>query len=186
MDRDMSDTVLKLDPFAAAYEAIRQVAHRQRRRVRDFDTYNTTALVHEAYLRLADYDLEDYSEYSRRALCARVMRTFIVDELRRRQADKRGGGQRPLRLLTGGTMPAAMRPERFLALDEALARMERNGDTRTHEAVEVVQLKYFVGHTFEEIADMKGCTFHRVRGLWEYAKRHLQAELDSAGLPDDL
>jgi RNA polymerase sigma factor (TIGR02999 family) len=130
------------------YAELRAVARRARRRERPDGTIGTTALVHEAYLRLVDQKsarLENRKHFLN--LAAQVMRRILIDEARRRRAAKRGADEP--RLSLDDADPGEAPDERLLALDDALTRMEAV-DPRLKQ---VVELRYFGGLTIEETAD---------------------------------
>lgn len=124
-------------------------------------TLRTTALVHEAYVRLvgAEVDWEGQGHFMR--VAARAMRRVLVDHARKRKSQKRGGGATPLELDSlEGILPAAGKPQDVLDLDEALERLitleERKG--------RVVELHYFGGLSYDEIAEaleVSAATVHR-------------------------
>ncbi len=126
---------------AVVYDELRALARAQRRRHGASDTLNTTALLHEAYLRLASSDdaaWDDRGHFFRTA--ARVMRHVMVDEARRRRAAKRGSGATavPLDEAWMRPLPESVDPD---ALDEALVRLAAL-DARQ---AEIVDLRFFVG-----------------------------------------
>ena len=118
-DRDALDQVIPL-----VYEELRRLAHRALRRERPDGTIGTTALVHEAYLRLVDQGrarLETRIHFLN--VAAQMMRRVLVDEARKRHAGKRGGGT-PRLSLDDVPEPRAEPAEELLALDAALNRLE--------------------------------------------------------------
>ena len=136
----------KLVPLV--YEDLRLLARRQRRRLRPGETLNTTALVHEAYLKLADHAGAGWQNRAHfLAVASRAMRQILVDYARRRSAGKRGGGAA---LLPLEERDAAVErdAERMLALDEALEGLGRL-DPRLPR---VVECRFFGGLTEEETA----------------------------------
>lgn len=124
-------------------------------------TLQTTALVHEAYLKLvgADLDWEGSRHFMR--VASRAMRRVLVDHARRRNSQKRGGGARPMGLDTlEGVIPAQAPSQNILDLDEALGRLLALNE-RTGRALE---LHYFGGLSYDEIAeslDISSATVHR-------------------------
>jgi RNA polymerase sigma factor (TIGR02999 family) len=137
------------------YEELHALAHRQLGRYRPGQTMNTTALVHEAYLRLVDQTQASYRDRGHFfAVAARAMRQIVVDYARRRRAQKRGGGQAALPLLEGDGADVAIeveaQAEAVVALDEALTRLEAL-DPRL---ARVVELRFFGGLSVEETAEV--------------------------------
>lgn len=166
------------------YAELRRMAHHQLVAERTGHTLSTTALVHEAYLRLADQAPGAWANRAQFfALAARAMRRVLVDYARRRQATRRGGpGQRPISLEdaeAGGEADAlsvAARGEELLALDEALDRLSAV-DPR---AARVVECRFFGGLTEAETAETLGVSARTVAGDWLMARgwlfRALQPE----------
>lgn len=159
--------------FGALYDDLRDLARRHLRRGASGGTLQTTALVHEAYLRLCDparTDVRDREHFF--ALASRVMRQVLVDHFRRKSAGKRGGGWSRLSL-EDGEIPVAERGEVLLALDEALERLARV-DAR---AAAVVEYRFFGGLPEAEIAAILGISDRTVRNDWVKARAWLLAEL---------
>ncbi len=156
------------------YDELRTLAHAQRLRHGAADTLNTTALLHEAYLRLSDGGAawDDRAHFFRTA--ARVMRHVMVDAARRRRADKRGGGVAPLPLDERWMrpLPDALDPD---ALDEALTQLARLDPRQA----EVVELRYIVGLTIDETADVLGIAPATVKRDWTVARAWLYDALKS-------
>jgi len=155
------------------YEQLRRLAHGQLRRERPDGTIGTTALVHEAYLRLVDQSrarMESRSHFF--SLAARVMRRVLVDEARRRHAVKRGAGSLPLPIdeLSGPSLADA---EGLLAIDEVLTLLEAF-DPRLSR---VVELRYFGGLTFEETAETLGISTATAWRDWHVARAWLHDKL---------
>ena len=156
--------------YAAVYEELKRAARAQLRRMRD--NFQTTALVHEAYLKLAGGQLAAQDRNHLLALSARAMRQVLVDDARARKADKRGGGQDALTLTAslGGVEKVAVD---VLALDELLASLH----TLDERAAQIVELRYFGGYEETEIAQMLGLSDRTVRRDWRKARAFLLAEL---------
>jgi RNA polymerase sigma factor (TIGR02999 family) len=155
------------------YETLRRLAHGQVRREGPDGTIGTTALVHEAYLRLVDQNhvrLENRSQFF--SLAARMMRRVLVDEARKRGAAKRGEGTPPL-LLGDDVEPGFAPADHILALDEALTRLEAF-DPRLSR---VVELRYFGGLTFEEAAEVLHISTATAWREWQAARAWLHAAL---------
>ena len=158
--------------YGSVYGELHALAHAQLRR-RPGATLNTTALVHEAYLKLCDQDslgVRDRAHFF--ALSARVMRNILVDHFRRRRAGKRGGDRRPLPL-HDGQVPVALRGDVLLALDEALERLAQLDE----RLARVVEYKFFGGMTEDEIAAVLGLSGRTVRSDWRKARAWLARAL---------
>ncbi|MEX2468043.1 MAG: sigma-70 family RNA polymerase sigma factor [Gemmatimonadota bacterium] len=155
-DDDAVDRLLPL-----VYGELHRLAHSAMRGESQGHTLQTTALVHEAYVRLVDADLEWEGSGHFLRVAARAMRRVLVDHARARKAQKRGGGAPILALDTLEQVVASTSPpDEVLALDDALDRLfaldERKG--------RIVELCYFGGLTYDEIADtleVSPATVHR-------------------------
>ena len=159
--------------FPLVYDELRRIAHRQLGRERADQTIGTTALVHEAYLRLVDQtraQLTDRAHFF--AVAARAMRRILVDYARRHRAAKRGGAQAPVSL-EDATLVADQRADSLVALDEALTRLAEVEDRLSR----VVECRFFGGLTEEETAVALGVTARTVRRDWVKAKGWLSQEL---------
>jgi RNA polymerase sigma factor (TIGR02999 family) len=159
--------------LAEVYDELRRIAHRHLRRERAGHTLNTTAVVHEAYLRLANQaqiGIADRRHFF--AVASRAMRHVLVDHARRYCAAKRGGRCRHVRL-DEADVAVEERAEALLALDEALGRLtaldERLG--------RVVECRYFGGLTEEETGEALGMTARTVRRDWVKARLWLYDQL---------
>lgn len=164
------DALNRLYPLV--YDHLREIAHGQLRR-RPGDTFQTTALVHEAYLKL--FDQQQVSVESRAhfyALSARAMRHILVDHFRRNHAQKRGGHGVVL-TLNEGVVPTEARGEVLLSLDDALLRLAQHNERLS----QVVEYKFFGGMTQEEIALVLGISDRTVRNDWRKARAWLAHEL---------
>lgn len=157
------------------YAELRELARARMAKERGDHTLRATALVHEAYIRLAAHrgDWQDRAHFFRAA--AEAMRRVLIDHARTRDAAKRGGGERPRRIdafdLGGESDPA-----QILALDEALETL-RAEDER---AAEVVRLRFYAGLGFAEIASLMGCAERTVLREWAFARARL-VELLASG-----
>lgn len=158
--------------FPLVYRELRALASRRRRGASAGETLRTTALIHEAYLKLADHphaDIRDRQHFF--ALASRVMRQVLVDACRRRDAAKRGGDVSQLSI--DDAPGADARTVDVLILDEALDRLARV-DARL---CQIIELRVFSGLTVEEIADLLGTSARTVKRDWRKARAFLLAEL---------
>ena len=147
------------EAYSAVYDELKRAARSQLRRMRD--AFETTALVHEAYLKLAGgAQLAAVDRNHLLALSARAMRQVLVDDARARKAEKRGGGVEKVAV-------------DVLALDELLASLH----TLDERAAQIVELRYFGGYEETEIAQMLGLSDRTVRRDWRKARAFLLAEL---------
>ncbi len=157
------------------YQELRSRAAAYMEREASGHTLQATALVHEAYLRLAgqkDHHWENRIHFF--ATAASIMRNLLVDYARARRRNKRGGGCDHLPLDEVPTL-AASDLEHVLAVDEALTRLSQL-DAR---AARIVELRHFVGLTVPEAAEVIGVSEKTVKRDWEFAKAWLQAELQA-------
>lgn len=187
------------------YEHLRAIALQRMREERAGHTLQATALVHEAYLRLARPMARSTADAAAHAaadagpplaegwegrahffrVAADAMRKILIDHARKRRADKRGGGRRPVSLsaaidLAGGA-DAGGDPELTLALDEALAALARE-DAR---AAEVVHLRFFTGLGFADIARLLNVSERTVMREWAFARARLVQLLDAEADPEN-
>ena len=167
-DEDALERLLPL-----VYAELRRLAHARMRDEWALQTLQTTALVHEAYLRLVDGPRVPWTDRAHFfAVCARLMRRILVDRARARQSHKRGGEVRPISLQDWMAVQPADDAE-VLALDEALIRLAAH-DTRRSQ---VVELRYFGGLTGDEVAAALGISAETVRRDWKVARLWLRHEL---------
>lgn len=163
--------------FGRVYDELRRLAHVVRGG-RAGDTLNTTALVHEAYLKLASAKtLEVRSRPHFFALAARAMRQILVDAARRRLAQKRGGDSPPTVTLDESIFQDPLRPSQLVALDDALARLDAIDPRRAR----VVEHRIFAGLTADETAALLGVSRPTVERDWRAARAWLAVEIEDAG-----
>jgi len=165
--------------FPIIYEELRGVAHQRLRHERPGHTLNTTALVHEAYLKLVNLDQIQYQGRAHFfAVAAQAMRNILVTYATRRKAQKRGGGQEALPLDEVVVM-SEQQAEDILALDEALAHLKTLNE-RQHQ---VVECRFFGGLSIEETAQVLAVSPATVKRDWNLARAWLNRELKSDKLP---
>jgi RNA polymerase sigma factor (TIGR02999 family) len=155
------------------YAELRRMARRQMADERASHTLQTTALIHELYVRLVDVpgaSIRDRPHFF--ATCARLMRHVLVDFARSRRYQKRGGGA--VHVALDEALPAAMADPDLVALDAALEKLARV-DARKCRGVE---LRFFGGLTNEETSDAQGISAETVMRDWRFAKTWLLRELD--------
>ena len=159
--------------FPLVYDELRRIAHRQLQREWDGHTLDTTALVHEAYLKLVDQTRAGFTDRAHFfAVAANAMRRILVDYARRYLADKRGGAPRRV-TLTDDMLVAEERADTLLAINEALLELSRIDERLSS----VVECRFFGGLTEEETADVLGVTARTVRRDWTKAKGWLHRTL---------
>jgi RNA polymerase sigma factor (TIGR02999 family) len=162
----------KLTPIV--YEELRQLAKRYMRQERPGHTLQSTAIVHEAFLRLVNQNVEWNSRAHFFAIAAKMMRRILVDHARSRAASKRGAGVTPVPLDERN----AISPEQdvdLVALDEALEHLATIDPQRSR----IVELRYFGGLSNEESAEILGISPTTVQRQWTGAKAWLYHELTS-------
>jgi RNA polymerase sigma factor (TIGR02999 family) len=153
---------------AILYPALQQMAHRQLRGERPGHTLQTAGLIHEAYLRLVSADVAWEGRGHFLAVAASTMRRVLVDYARARRGPRRGGGVRPV-TLEEGIAAAPGRPDDLLALDEAIERLS----TLNKRQAALIELAYFGGYTYPEMAEIMGISAATVDRELRVAKRLL-------------
>ena len=155
------------------YDELHRIASRQMRREHGEHTLQTTAVVHEAYLRICRSELVDWKDRAHfYAVAAQQFRRVLLDHARRVHSEKRGGGVVRLSLWEsdGGALSL---DERLLAVDQALARLEEL-DPR---AAKVVELRFFGGLTEVDAAEVLQISVATLKRDWNFAKTWLTAQL---------
>ncbi len=159
--------------FPLVYEELRRVAHNRLRRERDAHSLDTTALVHEAYVKLSALDRLQWKNRAQFfALAAQAMRRILVDYALRRKTQKRGGEQQRISL-DDSVLMAEERSEELIALDEALRRLEAI-DARHGR---IVECRFFGGMSIEDTAAVLGISPATVKRDWVMARAWLRREL---------
>jgi RNA polymerase sigma factor (TIGR02999 family) len=159
------------------YEQLRRIAHRQLSAEATGHTLSTTALVHEAYLKLVDQTRAQWHDRAQFfAIASGAMRRILVDYARRQSAARRGGadGEKPRRVsLDAIEIPVAERAAAIIALDEALERLAQMDARLTR----IVECRFFAGLTEAETATALGVSQRTVAREWAVAKGWLYREL---------
>ena len=158
----------KLTPLV--YDELRRIAHRYSRRERNGHTLQTTALVNEAYLRLAgtkNIGWQNRAHFF--AVTAQVMRNVLIDHARRRLYAKRGGQAQHVPIDDLSLEMSEQRADELVVLDEALSDLAKI-DLRK---ARVVELRYFGGLSLEETAEVLEISLMTVRRDWRAAKAWL-------------
>jgi RNA polymerase sigma factor (TIGR02999 family) len=155
--------------YPVVYDELRRLAHHHRRHRAASETLSTTALVHEAYLRLSEGDGVRWSDRAHfLALASRAMRFVLVDQARARNAEKRGGGVAEVSL-DDAVLALEDRSADLLAIEEALKRLEQH-DARLGR---LVQLRFFGGLSYEEVAEVVELSIPTVKRDWARARAWL-------------
>ena len=157
------------------YEELRRLAHREMGRERPAHTLQTTALANEAYLRLADQTNPRWQNRAHFfAVAARALRRILVSYARSQRAQKRGGGAIKVDL-DEAALVSPEESKEIIDLHEALERLA----TLDSRKAEVVELKYFGGLNYDEMAKVLKVSPVTVRRDWRVAKAWLYAELQN-------
>ena len=161
--------------FSACYQQLRRMAHARLRDSGGFTVLDTTALVHESWLKLSRGAAGFPDRPSFLAYASRAMRSIIIDLARQRALDRHGANATHLTLTSAGAdgLPARHDGEQILRVHEALQELAQL-DPRM---ASVVEMKYFAGMTEIEIAEALGVTDRTVRRDWEQARLLLTAAL---------
>jgi len=156
------------------YGELRRLAHRHLRRERRDHTLQSTALVHEAWLRLVDQKQAKWQDRAHFfAVSAQMMRRILVDHARAQQRDKRGGGAQVLALDEAIGLPR-QRSLELIALDDALHDLARL-DARQSQ---VIELRFFAGLSIDETAEALGISKATANRDWITGRAWLLRELD--------
>ena len=160
--------------FTLTYRELHEMAHQRLHRSNRVTSLDTTALVHECYLRLVrlgQLQTRDRSHFL--GYAARVMRSIVVDFVRQRLAKRRGGDELRVTLGTDIRDSTAVSEEQIMQVDEALQELS----VLDPKLVQVVEMRYFAGFTVEQIAESRGVTTRTIRRDWEKARLLLFAAL---------
>jgi RNA polymerase sigma factor (TIGR02999 family) len=176
-DRAALDRLMEL-----VYDELRAIAHQKLGFEATGHTLDTSALVHEAYLKLVDQRRVDWQNRAHFfAVAALAMRRILVNHAESRRAAKRGGAV-AARPLDDATLVAMdVKDDDLLALDEALGRLERFNE----RGARVVEYRFFGGLGYEEIASAMGLSTITVRRAWDSARAWLRRELTGSALGDE-
>jgi RNA polymerase sigma factor (TIGR02999 family) len=172
---DSGDQLAAAELLPLVYQELRQLAARKLAAERPGQTLQATALVHEAWLRLVgDTDPNWDGRGHFFAAAAEAMRRILIENARRKQRVKHGGGLERVDL-DEADVACAMPPEELLALDEALAELERLDPV----GAKVVQLRFFGGLTHPQIAQALGLSLATVGRYWAFSRAWLFRKLQS-------
>ena len=173
--------------FSLVYDELSILAHQQRRRWHGNITLDTTALVHEAYLKMAgQHQPAPGSRAHFFGVAAKAMRHILCNYARDRSRKKRGGGVQHVRLEPGQDIAGQLQlsddqAERLTALDEALRALERIAERQAH----VVECRFFGGMSLEDTATALDISARTAQRDWIFARawlrREMQLRLDELG-----
>ena len=168
------------------YDELRQLARRQRQRWYGDETLTSTALVHEAYLRLVNQSAAEWESRAHfLAVASKAMRQILLDYAKRKRAAKRDGGRERIPLheveavIGAGDDAMDVQSEVLIALEESLARLE----ARDARQSRIVECRFFGGMTIEETAEALGISVASVKRRWAMAQAWLYRDLSSAREP---
>jgi RNA polymerase sigma factor (TIGR02999 family) len=168
-DTESADAVLNL-----VYDELHRQAHRYLSRERPGHTLQTTALVHEVYLKLNKQEkIECESQSHFFAIAAKLMRQILIDYARTKHRAKRGGAQDKVPLENALTVGVGATDFDLLALDEALTRLA----AKEEYLANIVELRFFSGLSVEETAEVLSISDSTIKRDWQIAKAWLQREL---------
>jgi RNA polymerase sigma factor (TIGR02999 family) len=156
------------------YEELRRIADRHMRRESPGHTLQPTALAHEAFMNLVDVDVTWSDRVHFYAVSVRIMRRLLVDHAKAKYRKKRGGDLAKVSLEDAVLIEPEPSPE-LIELDEALGTLEKFDERKS----QVVELHYFGGFSYEEIADVLGISAATVHRELRLAKAWLYGELQS-------
>jgi RNA polymerase sigma factor (TIGR02999 family) len=160
------------------YEELRKMAAHKMANERPGQTLQATALVHEAWLRLAGNENTLWAGRTHFfAAAAESMRRILIDNARRKQARRHGGGQRPLNI-DDVEVAAAGTDDQVLAVNDALDKLAALDKRKA----ELVKLRYFLGMTIEEAAEILGVSTPTAKRWWTYARAWLFREIRATQL----
>lgn len=162
------------DLMPLVYDELHKQAARFLRRERAGHTLQTTALIHETYIKLIDQREVNWESRAHFfAIAASLMRRILVDYARRKNRNKRGGANLNLTLEEAALVAGKEKSVDLMALDEALTRLEKIDEQQAR----VVELRYFGGMTLEETAEALKISRTTVADDWSMAKAWLHREL---------
>jgi RNA polymerase sigma factor (TIGR02999 family) len=158
---------------ALVYGELRRIARNLMRREAGHHTLQTTAIVHEAYIRLMGRNVPRFNDRTHFfSVAAKVMRRVLVDYARARRAAKRDGGE-AFQIEEAGLTVDLGEPDQFLALDLALTRLT----TLDERQARIVEMRFFAGMSVGETADALKISERTVKREWQLAKAWLYGEL---------
>ena len=166
--------------FAAVYDELHRMAHQRRANWIGKDyTLNTTALVHEAYIKLADGSRQDWNSRAHfMGVAAKAMRHILINYAERRRTKKRGGDVHKVSLeaerafIDEAIEMSEDQADKLLAIESAIKKLEKNNERQ----VRIIECKFFGGMTNEETASMLGISKATVKRDWAMAQAWLHRE----------
>ncbi|HUF09549.1 MAG TPA: sigma-70 family RNA polymerase sigma factor, partial [Rhodothermales bacterium] len=176
-DRSALDRLMPL-----VYMELRRLAKAKLGSERSDHTLNTTALVHEAYIKLADQHRINWQSRGQFfALASQAMRRILVDYARRRNAAKRGGNA-IISIREADSVASEVRADALVALDESLQRLAEMDPRQS----QIVECRFFGGLSIEETAEVVGVSTATVKREWAVARAWLYRELNGEVTDEDV
>jgi RNA polymerase sigma factor (TIGR02999 family) len=170
---EQGDTNAANELLPLVYEELRRLAAQKMSRETPGQTLQATALVHEAYIRLVGSEARNWEGRTLFfASAAEAMRRILIENARRKQRLKRGGGQQKVDL-DDAELTIEGRQDDLIALDEALAKLA----DRDHVKADLVKLRYFAGLTLEQAAGILGLSQTTAKRHWTYARAWLYRQI---------
>ena len=167
-DTKAADKLLPL-----VYEELRRLAAHKMSHEPPGQTLQATALVHEAYIRLVGSEARNWNSRTHFfAAAAEAMRRILIDNARRKQRLKRGGGQDKVDL-DSAELAIEAPSDDLIALDEALAKLASTDKVKA----DLVKLRYFAGLTLEQAAEILGLSQTTAKRQWTYARAWLYRQI---------
>lgn len=159
--------------FPLVYQELRQLAAQRLSKEPPGQTLQATALVHEAYIRLVGAEAQNWKGRTHFfSAAAEAMRRILIENARRKQRIKRGGGRRRVDI-NDADLAIDEPSTNLIALDEALAKLDKVDKVKS----ELVKLRYFAGLTLEQAAELLGISTTTAKRYWAYAKAWLYREI---------
>lgn len=162
--------------FEQVYADLKRLAHSRLYQSGGLAELNTTSLVHESFVRLVERgQLQATDRAAFFGYIGRVMRSVVVDHVRERQAQKRGGGEAEITLTTG-VEGESLDDGRLLSINGALDALER----LSPDYHQLVEMRYFAGLSVREVAELRGISTRSVEREWEKARAFLHKLMEEA------
>jgi RNA polymerase sigma factor (TIGR02999 family) len=175
-EAEAGDSAASAELFASLYAELHRLADHQLRRIGSDLSLGTTTLLHEAYLDIAGREGVDFPDRARfMSYASRAMRGLVIDYVRRSRALKRGGGMFEITLAGDSDEPVAgeSKAQDLSRLSDALDQL----GTLEPSLSELVDLHFFCGYTFKEIADLRGVSERTVQRDWRKARLLLHHDI---------
>jgi RNA polymerase sigma factor (TIGR02999 family) len=176
----MNQGVVADELFGTLYAELHRLARRELNRCGGSNgPLGVTTLLHEAYLSMSGKEDTTFVDHARfMAYAARVMRGLIIDDVRRRRSEKRGG-QFHITALDAHDPVSVMTPHALVMISDALDELAEVEP----DLAEIIDLKFFCGFSFAEIAAMRGVSERTIQRSWEKGRLYLHHAIDAADRP---